>query len=303
MRYLLIDLSYYVFYRYFAIVNYIKLSTKTTPNLENVLENKEFMTKFDEMFEKSLLKIVKQNYGIKNLALSSDLQIIFAKDCSRANIWRQDHFQGYKACRDHVKKKDHFDGLIFEHVYSRVLPQLMKKYYSIHEFYVDRAEADDCIAVLIDCIQNENPQNDIIIITNDNDYLQLMNKVHDIINLQGKSLKPKLIDGCSKKTMLSKILIGDPSDNIKGVLSKSKANHILNQCKTGDMIDQFVGGFTPQQKENYEFNTKMIDFNYMPTYVKDNIIKTYHNHTFINADLCFCKLYKQSYEKNCTLPP
>lgn len=299
MRYLLIDLSYFVFYRYFAIVNFIKLSSKNaTPNLENVLQNSEFMSKFDEMFEKTLLKIVKHNYGIKNLELSSDLQIIFAKDCSRANIWRVDHFQGYKACRDHAKKRDHFDGVIFEHVYNVILPKLMKKYYSIHEFFVDRAEADDCIAVLIDCIRRENKENEIIVITNDNDYLQLMNRVRDIINLQGKSLKPKLIDGCSKKTMLSKILIGDPSDNIKGVVSKTKAHHILNRFKIGDTFEQFGVGFTQKQKENYEFNTKMIDFDYIPTYIKDNIIKTYHNHTFINADLCFCKLYKQSYEKN-----
>ena len=170
----------------------------------------------------------------------------------------------------------------------------MKKYYCIHEFYVDRAEADDCIAVMIDCIRSQNQKNNIIVITNDNDYLQLMNKVYDIINLQGKSLKSKLIDGCSRKTMLSKILIGDPSDNIKGVLSKSKANHLLNQCKNGNTIEMLVGGFTSQQKENYDFNTKMIDFNYIPNEIKNNIIQNFHNHTFINADLCFCKLYKQA---------
>ena len=294
MRYLLIDLSYYVFYRYFAIVNYLKLSSNQPPNLENILDNKEFMVKFEDMFEKSLLKIVKQNYGIKNLTLSSDLQIVFVKDCSRANIWRLDHFQAYKACRDHAKKKDHFDGMIFEYVYNKIVPGLMKKYYCIHEFYVDRAEADDCIAVMIDCIRSQNQKNNIIVITNDNDYLQLMNKVYDIINLQGKSLKSKLIDGCSRKTMLSKILIGDPSDNIKGVLSKSKANHLLNQCKNGNTIEMLVGGFTSQQKENYDFNTKMIDFNYIPNEIKNNIIQNFHNHTFINADLCFCKLYKQA---------
>jgi 5'-3' exonuclease len=284
MRYLLIDLSYYVFYRYYAIVNYIKLSTKTVPNLDNVLENEQFITKFEEMFEKTLCKLVKEHYDIKNLKLATDLQIILVKDCSRANIWRLKQFPLYKACRDHSKKKDMFDGMIFEYVYKVILPKLINKYYCIHDVYVDNVEADDCIAVITNCLTGK--ENEIIIITNDNDYLQLMDRVNGIFNLQGKNLNAKLFQGCCKKSLLCKVLMGDPSDNIKGVLSKAKATHILTTCEDVENIESYL---TDQQKITYNFNKQLIDFNYIPSHLQDNIRSAFYNHTFINSDLCFCK--------------
>lgn len=303
MRYLLIDLSYYVFHRYFAVVNFIKLMTKTSPKLENIMENKQFINKFDEMFEKCLLKLVREHYDVKDLVHSNDLQIIFVKDCTRATIWRLDHFKGYKASRDMIKKKDNFDGMIFDYVYNTILPRVLKKYYCVHKFYTDRAEADDCIAVLVDCIQEREANAKIIVITNDNDYLQLMDKVDNIFNLQGKSLRLKLVNGCSKRSLLTKILTGDPSDNIKGVVSKTKTANILNKCVNINEIDEHLKQLTPQQKENYDFNTRMINFDYIPDAIRNTIVDSYHRHTFINSDLCFCKSFTEKYEKNWTLPP
>ena len=303
MRYLLIDLSYYVFHRYFAVVNFIKLTTRTPSHFENILKNKRFIDNFDEMFEKCLLKFVREHYDVKDLVNSNDLQILFVKDCPRSTIWRLDHFKGYKASRDVVKKRDNFDSMIFDHVYNAVLPRMMNKYYCVHKFNTDRAEADDCIAVLIDCIREKDGTANIIVITNDNDYLQLMDKVDDIFNLQGKSLKRKLLDGCSKRSLLSKILIGDPSDNIKGVLSKTKSANILNKCVNISEIDKHLKQLTPLQKENFDFNSKMINFDNIPDTIRNTIAKSFHRHTFINSDLCFCKSFTEKYEKNCTLPP
>ena len=103
-----------------------------------------------------------------------------------------------------------------------------------------------------------------------------------------------MIDGCSKKSMFSKILMGDPSDNIRGVLSKTKTAQLMNCCKDDNAMDDIVKGLNIRQQKTFEFNTKMINFDHIPSEIKNNIIKTYHNHTFINSDLCFCKLYKQS---------
>lgn len=288
MRYLLIDLSYYVFYRYYAIVNYIKLSTKEKPNLDNVLEDKVFISKFEEMFEKTLLKIINIHYGIKNLNGSTNLQIVFVKDCYRSEIWRLEQFPLYKANRDNVKKKDKFDGMIFDYVYKVILPKLMEKYYCVHDFFVDHSEADDCIAIITECVTKDDS---VIIITNDNDYLQLMDRVDGIYNLQGNNLKTKLIENCPRKSLIGKILMGDPSDNIKGVMSKTKALNLLKTKNCGDIevIAEFVDKFTDQQKKIYEFNTNLIDFNNIPQHLKDNIHSTFQSHVFINSDLCFCK--------------
>lgn len=292
MRYLLIDLSYFVFYRYYAIVNYIKLSTKLSPNLVNIREDEQFINKFEEMFEKTVLKLVKTHYGIKNLNCCTNLQIIFVKDCSRSDIWRLEFFPKYKANRDHSKKKDNFDSYIFEYVYKTILPKLMSKYYCLHEFFVDNSEADDCIAIITECLKDKS-NDEVIIITNDNDYLQLMDNVDSIYNLQGKDLRFKMIDGCPKKSLLCKILMGDPSDNIKGVLSKSKTLKLLsntdNDNDNQDLCAMMMNNFTEQQKKTFEFNKHMIDFAYIPQHLKDAITHTFQSHTFINSDLCFCK--------------
>lgn len=277
MRYLLIDLSYYVFYRYYAIVNYIKLSTKTTPNLDNVLEDEVFISKFSEMFEKSLFKLVKMHFCVKNLHTCTDLQVIFVKDCCRARIWRLEHFPLYKANRDQSKKKDRFDGMIFEHVYNVILPNLIEKYNCVYDFFVDHSEADDCIAIITKCLTDEDRA---IIITNDNDYLQLSDSVDGIYNLQGKNLNTKLVNGCSRSSMLSKVLIGDPSDNIKGVFSKTKAMNILNNCTNIEDIELQVQQFTDSQKKTFELNKQLIDFDYIPEHLKLDIQNKFNNNTF-----------------------
>ena len=277
MRYLLIDLSYFVFYRYYAIVNYIKLSTKTSPNLDNVLEDELFVSKFEEMFEKTLLKLVKTHYSVKNLNSCTDLQIIFVKDCCRSDIWRLEYYPLYKANRDHSKKKDRFDGMIFEHVYKVILPELIKKYHCVYDFFVHHSEADDCIAIITDC-SNENDS--VIIITNDNDYIQLFDKVDGIYNLQGKNLNTKLVNGCSRTSMFYKVLIGDPSDNIKGVCSKTKAMNILSKCNHIDDIYTFIEKTTDNQRKTFEFNKHLIDFTNIPIYLKENIENRFKTNAF-----------------------
>ena len=282
----------------------MRMSTNIVPNLENVLEDDIFIFKFEEMFEKVILKLVKEYYNIKKLVSSNnDVQIIFAKDCCRTNIWRLKLFPLYKATRDHSKKKDKFDGKIFDYVYTVILPKLKKKYSCIHELFVENAEADDCIAVLTDVINTTNSSNDIIIITNDNDYLQLMDRVYGIYNLQGTSLRSKMLDNCSKKSMFSKILMGDPSDNIKGVLSKTKALKLLNTCDNVQDIDLILkNNLSLLQQEKLEINKQLIDFDNIPSEIRTNIISSYNDHTFINSHLCFCKSSIDEYEKNCTLP-
>lgn len=299
MNYLLIDTSYYVFYRYYAIVNYLKLSTGSTPDLEDVLKNEQFLNKFTDMFEKSLLKIVKERFQYKNMGTSKDLQIIFAKDCMRCDIWRIEMFPEYKATRDNTKGNVPFDKAIFQHVNDIIIPKLKEKYTNIHDLFVDKAEADDCIAIMCECLCAQDKLNNqetksIVVITNDNDYLQLfhLDKVN-IFNLQGKALRDKMIDDCSQKSIMYKILVGDPSDNIKGIMTKSKAmkiinsyNNLINMDNKGLFDNHVIQHLAPSQQKDYEFNKTIIDFSFIPQYLKDTIRDTFYNHTVNSLSLC-----------------
>ena len=282
---LLIDLSYYVFYRYYALINYIHLSTKEVPNLENIIENEPFLTKFAEMLEKSFLVLLKKHCGVKKNKCEH-VTVYMVKDCARANIWRQAIFSEYKSSRDLVKKKYHFDGMIFEYVYKTIIPMLMQKYPFVHICSHGVAEADDIIAVMTDCLQG----NEIIVITNDHDYLQLLDKVTKIYNLQGKDLSLKAVEGPSNKNMMLKVLQGDPSDNIKGIMTKSKSLNLVNQHSTVEEIETaFLKNASAVQMERYKLNKQLIDFENIPVEIVREIKEMFYNHTPINCSACVCK--------------
>ena len=286
MKYLLVDLSYFVFYRYYALVNYIQLSTKTAPDLSDVVNNKEFIDKYSEMFEKSLMGLLKTHFNVKRNDFA-DVQVYLARDCSRCNIWRQRLFAEYKATRDLAKKKHHFDGRIFDFVYNVIVPKLIHKYDFVHLCGNEEAEADDVIAVISKCLHKRAEQHTVYVITNDHDYLQLLDHVSGIYNLQGKSLQAKALEGCAQKSMLLKVLQGDPSDNIKGVLSKSKSLQLLKQHETMESVDAyFETKATKQQLKQYEFNKTLICFSNIPEYICESIENNFHTHTCSNCEAC-----------------
>ena len=84
-----------------------------------------------------------------------------------------------------------------------------------------KLEADDCIAVSVKYILEKYPQSKIYIITSDKDYLQLAEERVELYNLSYKKLTDqKSSSGDPKRDLFCKIVMGDPSDNIKSVLQK-----------------------------------------------------------------------------------
>ena len=72
-------------------------------------------------------------------------------------------------------------------------------------------------------IQTDYKETLIYIITNDHDYLQLINANTTIINLKNKKLNDKSC-GNPKHDLLLKIICGDPADNIKGCFKRCEKN-------------------------------------------------------------------------------
>ena len=89
--YILIDMSYFIFYRYYALMGWWKLAKPEDP-LGNPIENTEFVEKFKKTFVDKLKEIPKK-LKIKNYT------IIAAADCPRLNIWRHTQFDKYKENR------------------------------------------------------------------------------------------------------------------------------------------------------------------------------------------------------------
>jgi len=98
----LIDNSYYIFYRYFATLCWFRKQNDEIDHA-NIMNNKEFIVAFFKHFEADVKKITKKYKTVKD-------NIIFCIDCPRSNIWRNDIYDKYKKSR---LKKDNFNSDIF----------------------------------------------------------------------------------------------------------------------------------------------------------------------------------------------
>ena len=78
----------------------------------------------------------------------------------------------YKATRKNTcnfKNKKFNIGSIFKHIYSKLYPEIEKRY-NLKIVKFNNAEADDVIAIITKRIHSIDKNRLIVIITNDNDY-------------------------------------------------------------------------------------------------------------------------------------
>jgi 5'-3' exonuclease len=159
---ILVDTSYYVFYRFFDSWKKFrqtcdKLSI-SVPITESLCDIPYFL---------------KQVYHDMNADFSEMLRawrtvssnLIFCKDCSRASIWRNDHTTQYKSNRP---QKNLFNPEMFS-----LVSQYCKDR-RFQEMAVAQLEADDLVALTKKQLRDAGFKSPIILITNDNDYLQLL---------------------------------------------------------------------------------------------------------------------------------
>ena len=159
---ILLDLSYFIFYRYYALHAWWKLA-RPEDDIGVPFENKDFKEKFIKTFKEKLKEIPKK-LKIK------EFELIAARDCSRDNIWRNKIYKKYKANRTN---DDNFMGGPFFKLGIEIIDEL-----KIKSLYIDNLEADDCIALYSQFICDEK---NVVIIANDMDYLQLNSLILDVL--------------------------------------------------------------------------------------------------------------------------
>ena len=273
-NFLLIDTSYYVFYRYFATLRWFtfqqpkdeETGIASSIDHDNLHENEAFVTAFKKHIKNELLKLQKK-WKIP------DTNIIFCNDCSRADIWRCQLYSGYKAGR---VLATNFNKGIFPLFYKFLKTE------KIHTIESNNLEADDIVWIVSQFIHKDDssPESKIIIITNDNDYLQMKTDYIEIYNVQGKgtdlSTRSKgdpLID------LYIKICIGDTSDNIPPICTKLGLITAEKLARmTEDERDKWINDKGPECHAQYELNKTLISFTNIPL---DLILNVYDKYTFI----------------------
>lgn len=247
---ILIDTSYFIFYRYFSSIKWYQFQNKEI-DYDDIHNDEAFM----KALEKHTLADIKKLCKTWKTKFSN---IIFCCDCYREDIWRNHLTTGYKAARV-VNAK--FNQYIFQKFYEYL--ETNKTDWGISILAVDKLEADDVAYLSKRTLQSKYWEQPIVIITNDNDYLQTLDNQTHIYNMTGKgndiskrSCGNPLID------LNIKIIQGDKSDNIKPIHTGMTTKLATALASDPVALEEYL--LEKNCRAAYENNRKLIDFTMIP---------------------------------------
>ena len=255
MNFLLIDGSYYIFFRYFALLNWWRFSGKAEEGKDPHV-NEEFTDRFDSVFVSKIDELRKK-------LKMKDCVTIVGRDCPRHEIWRMSVLPQYKGNRD--KDGDFETSLFFTRAYRQKLFEASGATVLKH----DHLEADDCLAITARHILATYPDASITIIASDMDYLQLAGPRLRIMDLKYNDLSnSKGCTGDCTRDLFYKIVCGDKSDNIPGVFKKCgpKTASALYDDKA-----KFIKKLKDEDAEEaFARNQILVDFDNIPSELVDS---------------------------------
>ena len=209
---------------------------------------------------------------IKNLRLLSKItgvdhhEFFAIKDSEKSTLWRTQIYPEYKGHRivecieqeesvEEDERKCASDILqdVFKYFNSKFMLSLGPK------IRLAQLEADDIIAVMTKLFSEMGHR--VFVISGDKDFIQLMQYPNvEVIDASGK---PRVIAD-PKRYLHRKILKGDPSDNIRSVKYPWSSR------------DQESNSW------NYIMNSILIDFDYIPRFYQNRIIKCLYERQIID---------------------
>jgi len=203
--------------------------------------------------------------------------------------WRRDIFPHYKAKRREGRDESKTD---WESVFGliHIIKEEIRDNFHYKVVQLDNVEADDIIAVLckkeqtgVNIAKNEK----ILIISGDKDFQQLQ-KYPNVS--QYAPIQKKMIETQNpQEYIFEHIMRGDTSDGISNFLSPDDTfvNKIkqkpIQKKKLSYWIDTLMKGEDPKtfcneyHYRNYQRNQRLIDFDYIPDDMEEDIYNTYKN--------------------------
>ena len=252
-HFVLIDGSYFVFYRYFALNVWWKNAKSGDKPDISCNDDPDFIEKFKKTFELRVKEID------ECLGLKSSIKLA-AVDCKRADIWRNHLYPDYKLTRS---KDDEFGvSKFFKLTYDEKLFEAAGV--SAMLMY-QHLEADDCIALTTMHIRENYPDAHIWIIANDHDYIQLHDDHVHLRNLKYQDLtQSKSSSGDAYQDLFCKIVGGDKSDNIRSIFKKCGLKTARKYYNNPELFEKALLE-EPIAEDLYCLNRTLVDFNYIPS--------------------------------------
>ena len=210
-------------------------------------------------------------------------EVILAMDNSKMGYWRRDIAHYYKMNRKKKRDEDVRDWEMIFGLIHKVTEELKENMpYKVLD--LQKTEADDIIAVLSKKFTAEGRK--VLLVASDGDYTQL----HGLPGLRQwspieKSWK-KCKHGSPYKDLMYKLIKGDAKDGVAGI--KSRSDYIISKLDgerapaiTKKFLEEIYNAADPvellteQEKARYNENQMLIDFNFIPDYISNPILKAY----------------------------
>jgi hypothetical protein len=231
----------------------------------------------------STLKSYKKKYGKEY----GELVIC----CDGRKYWRREFFPNYKANRKKARDNSDLDWSLIFDTLSQIRDEI-KENFPYKVLHLERAEADDIVAVMAKWCQTnaliqqglvEEPQK-ILVVSSDGDFIQLQK--YDNIT-QWSPIQKKYIKATKKelheKTITHIVKAGD--DGIPNILSaddvfiKGERQKPVSAKRLQEFIENgFIACKNDEERRNWHRNQTLVDFEFIPEDVSNEIIDTYSNY-------------------------
>ena len=209
--------------------------------------------------------------------------------CDGRKYWRKEFFEFYKGMRKSNRDKSDLDWKLIFDTLSEMREDIAK-HFPWRVIHVDRAEADDIIAVMSKWLQEnqlvqeglvEETQK-ILILSSDKDFKQL--QLYPTTK-QWSPMQKKYITATKQEIrdfMIEHIVKGDTGDGVPNILSKDDVFMIgerqkpMSAKRLAEFIDRgFDACKNDDERRNWHRNATLVDFKFIPEDVQKSIVDTY----------------------------
>ena len=194
--------------------------------------------------------------------------------CDDRHTWRKDIFPNYKASRKKTRK---VSGIDWNNLYECLnqLKDELRQWFPYKLIQVEKAEADDIIAILVNLIHERT-----LILSSDKDFVQLQT-----FNIRQYSpMQKKFVDSESaERSLHEKIVRGDVGDGIPNIMSDD--NVFIDEGRrqkpvTKKKVDAWYElepdmYCTAEMLRNYKRNKQLVDLGEVPESIRINITKQF----------------------------
>ncbi len=204
--------------------------------------------------------------------------------CDSKNYWRRDIFPFYKANRAKERDQDKHNWKLIFKCLDSVRNDLIE-FFPYKVLLIDNVEADDIIAVLA-----KKSKEKVLVISRDHDYNQLYKYSHV---KQYNPFYKKILDIPNpEQVLIEHIVRGDRKDGIPGILGDddvfiniSKRQGRLTPKKMEKYLSLgYDGCENDYQRDNWKRNQRLIDFDFIPPEIEEQIIDKYNTVT-VQSDI------------------